>query len=155
MSRVVNLRDAELEPARHARDGHRYANRSLGAELGATLASWGLYELGPGQAAGAYHYELNREEWLLVVSGEVTLRTPAGERVLRAGDIVCFPLGPDGAHSMRNDGAEPARFAMPSTVPRAAWSIVYPDSERVAVVGPGFKRMMRIGEDLSYWEGES
>jgi uncharacterized cupin superfamily protein len=154
MSRVVNLLDAELEAARHARDGHRYANRSLGAEVGAALASWGLYELGPGQAAGAYHYELNREEWLLVVSGEVTLRTPGGERVLRPGDIVCFPLGPDGAHSMRNDGAQPARFAMPSTVPHAAWSIVYPDSERVAVVGPGFKRMMRIGEDLSYWEGE-
>jgi uncharacterized cupin superfamily protein len=154
MSRVVNLLDAVLETARHARDGHRFSNRSVGAELGATRASWGLYELPPGEAAGAYHYELNREEWLLVVSGEVTLRTPAGERVLRAGDIVCFPFGPDGAHSTRNDGDEPARFAMPSTVPRAAWSIVYPDSERVAVVGPGFKRMMRIGDDLSYWEGE-
>jgi hypothetical protein len=55
---------------------------------------------------------------------------------------------------MRNDGDEPARFAMPSTVPRAAWSIVYPDSDRIAVIGTGFKRMMKLSEDLPYWEGE-
>jgi len=31
------------------------------------------YELPPGEAAWAYHYELQREEWLLVVSGEVVV----------------------------------------------------------------------------------
>jgi hypothetical protein len=33
-------------------------------------------------------------------------------------------------------------------------SIAYPDSNRIAVIGPGFKRMMKIGDDLEYWEGE-
>jgi uncharacterized cupin superfamily protein len=153
MTRVFNLLDGELPPARHARDGHRYLQRGLGAELGAKLASWSVYELAPGQAAGAYHYELNREEWLLVVDGKVTLRTPAGERVLRPGDVACFLPGPDGAHAMRNDTDAPARFAMPSTVP-VAWSIVYPDSDRIAVIGPGFKRLMKLSEDVPYWEGE-
>ena len=128
-------------------------NRSLGGELGAKLASLGVYELPPGQGAGAYHYELTREEWLVVVAGAPTLRTPSGERVLHVGDVVCFPPGPDGAHAVRNDTDETVRYAMCSTK-QASWAIVYPDSERVAVIGPGFKRMMRIGEDLSYWEGE-
>jgi uncharacterized cupin superfamily protein len=154
VSRVVNLLELELGEAKHARDGHRYLHRAIGSEVGATLASWSVYELPPGQAAGAHHYELNREEWLLVVEGELTLRTPAGERSVRPGDVVCFAIGPDGAHSVRNDGTAPARFAMASTVPRAAWTIVYPDSDRIAVVGPGFKRMMRMSDDLSYWEGE-
>jgi uncharacterized cupin superfamily protein len=155
MTEIFNLLDGELPlvPDRHARDGHRYANRSLGGELGATLASVGVTELPPGQGAGAYHYELTREEWLIVVAGELTLRTPDGERVLRAGDIVCFLPGPDGAHALRNDSDVPARYAMCSTKEESR-SIVYPDSNRVAVIGPDFKRMMKIGDDLEYWEGE-
>jgi uncharacterized cupin superfamily protein len=153
VTEVFNLLDGELPPARHAREGHRFLNRSIGTERGASFASLGSYELAPGEAGPAYHYELTREEWLFVVSGEVTLRTPEGERVLSAGDVVCFLPGAEGAHSMRNAGDVPARFAMASTK-EASRSIVYPDSDRIAVIGPGFKRMMKIGEDLEYWAGE-
>jgi uncharacterized cupin superfamily protein len=46
---------------------------------------WGgtLYELRPG-AKSPYHWHFGEEEWLLVVGGVPTLRTPKGERVLRA-----------------------------------------------------------------------
>jgi uncharacterized cupin superfamily protein len=153
MTEVFNLLDGDLPAAKHARAGHRLSNRSIGTELGASLASLGSYELPPGEAGPAYHYELTREEWLFVVAGEVTLRTPHGERVLRAGDVACFLPGAEGAHAMRNAGDVPARFAMVSTKEESR-SIVYPDSDRIAVVGPGFKRMMKIGPDLEYWEGE-
>lgn len=153
MTKVFNLLDGELPLAKHARAGHQFLNRSIGSELGASFLSLGGYELPPGSAAGAYHYELTREEWLIVVSGEVTLRTPEGERVLRPGAAVCFLPGAEGAHSMRNDGDVPARFVMGSTKEESR-SIVYPDSERIAVLGPGFKRMMRVTEELEYWEGE-
>jgi uncharacterized cupin superfamily protein len=153
VTEIFNLLDGELAPAKHARDGHRFLNRSIGTEFDAKLASLGAYELGPGEAGPAYHYELTREEWLFVVSGEVTLRTPEGERVLSAGDVVCFLPGADGAHAMRNAGDVPARFAMASTKEESR-SIVYPDTDRIAVIGPGFKRMMKIGSDLEYWEGE-
>lgn len=147
MSGVFNLLDGELvprqpEPGQPARDGHRFLTRGLGAAVGATLASMSVYELPPGQAGADYHFELSREEWLLVVSGEVTLRTPAGERVLRAGDVVCFPAGPEGAHAMRNDGDVVARYAVPSTA-SASKAVVYPDRGRIAVFGPGFE-----------WEGD-
>ena len=80
-----------------------FLNRSLGRDLDAQHCSIGVYELAPGESGADYHFELTREEWLIVVSGELTLRTPAGERVLRAGDTVAFVAGADGAHAVRND----------------------------------------------------
>jgi uncharacterized cupin superfamily protein len=137
---IFNLADGEL--AAHERG---YGNRSLGADHDAKLCSIGVYELAPGQTSADYHFELTREEWLLVVAGEVTLRTPEGERVLGAGDVTCFLPGPDSAHAMRNDGDVPARFAMPSTKEESR-ATVYPDAGQVGVVGPGFSRLLELGE---------
>jgi uncharacterized cupin superfamily protein len=90
-----------------------------------------LYELPPGQAS-PYHWHYGEEELCLVVTGRPTLRTPSGERQLRQWDVAWFPRGPAGAHSLRNDGDEPARILFFSTLsdPEVA---VYPDSERAAV----------------------
>jgi uncharacterized cupin superfamily protein len=137
---IFNLADGDLP--RHERG---FLNRSLGGELGAQHCSIGAFELAPGESSADYHFELTHEEWLVVVAGEVTLRTPAGERVLRAGDVVAFRPGEGGAHAMRNDGDAPARFAMLSTT-EPSRSVVYPDSGKVAVVGPGFFRMLELGE---------
>jgi uncharacterized cupin superfamily protein len=137
---IFNLADCELR--RHERG---FLNRSLGRELGAKHCSIGVYELAPGETGADYHFELTREEWLLVVAGEVTLRTPEGERVLRAGDVVAFLPGEAGAHQMRNDGDAPARLAMLSTKEESR-SVVYPDNGKVAVVAPGFFRLLELGE---------
>jgi uncharacterized cupin superfamily protein len=137
---IFNLAHGELH--RHERG---FLSRSLGKELDAAHCSIGVFELEPGQSAADYHFELTREEWLVVVAGELTLRMPDGERVLRAGDVVAFVPGEAGAHAMRNDSNEPVRFAMPSTLEQSR-SVVYPDSGKVAVVGPGFFRMLELGE---------
>ena len=137
---IFNLLDGELQ-----HNDRGVLNRSLGRELDAAHCSIGVYELAPRQSAADYHFELTREEWLIVVSGELTLRTPDGERVLRAGDTVAFVPGEASAHAMRNDADEPARFAMPSTLEESR-SVVYPDSGRVAVVAPGFFRMLELSE---------
>src|SRR6266545_2291523 len=71
-----------------------------------------LYELPPGQTQVAYHFHHGNEEVLLVLSGTPTLRTPDGERELAAGDVVFFPLGPDGAHQVVNRSGEPARYVI-------------------------------------------
>ena len=89
MSRIFNLRDDELaEAPRAAREGHRFRRTQLTLVHGSKLTGLSVYELSPGEAAWAYHYELNREEWLIVVSGEVVLRSPArrlfGRRALSA-----------------------------------------------------------------------
>jgi uncharacterized cupin superfamily protein len=91
-----------------------------GDVLGATV-----YELGPGNFV-VYHFHHGAEEMLIVLRGTPTLRTPDGERELGKGDVVHFPVGPNGAHARRNDTDAPARYVMVSnrTSPEVA---EYPD----------------------------
>jgi len=154
--RVLNLMSLELSPPREpVPDGHRFLLRSLGGELGAQRTGMTIYEVEPGQATWPYHFELVEEEWLIVIAGEVTLRTPEGERVLRAGDVAVFPPGAAGAHAVRNDGTETARFAMPSNVAETGDGAVYPDSGNFVVRTKGFSHRGRLAEEIGYWDGEA
>ena len=78
--------------------------------LGATV-----YELDPGDFV-VYHFHHAWEELLVVLRGTPTLRTPAGERRLEEGESVYFPLGPDGAHALKNETDAPVRVLMASTI---------------------------------------
>ena len=153
---IFNLRDHALEQddPRAAREGHAMRRVMLGRRAGAERTGFSVYELPPGQGGWAYHYELNREEWLVVVSGELVLRTPRGEEPLRVGDVRCFPVGPDGAHAVRNDSQEPARFAMPSSYPAHAYVAIRPDSNTAFIVGPGVRQIVPLDESLGYWDRE-
>jgi uncharacterized cupin superfamily protein len=93
-------------------DGLRTGQARLGAELGARRTSATVYELPPGQAICPYHYEYGEEEWLLVLDGRPSVRTPDGTRELAPHELVFFPTGPDGAHQVRNDGDATARVVM-------------------------------------------
>jgi uncharacterized cupin superfamily protein len=149
---IFNLRELDGESI-DAPKG-RFSLRSLTEEVGAVHTGLSVYELGPGVATWPYHFELVEEEWLLVVDGEVTLRTPAGERVLRAGDVACFPAGAAGAHAVRNHTDEVARIAMPSTRAKYGDASVYPDSGKFRLSGPGFAHRGFLGDAVEYWQGE-
>ena len=153
--RVFNLRELELGRYDDGPEGHRFSIRSPASELGAVLTGLGVYELELGEATWPYHFELNEEEWLFVVDGELTLRTPDGERTLRPGDIVCFPPGADGAHAVRNNGPGTARFAMPSSAAPDGGGTVYPDTGIFKLFGPGYSHRGKLGEPVEYWEGTS
>jgi uncharacterized cupin superfamily protein len=154
MTEIFNLLDGEVSEDPRVRDGNRFLRTMIGQAVGARLTGLSMYELPPGQAAWAYHYELQREEWLIVVDGEVVVRTPTGDRVLRGGDIVCFPTGEDGAHQVRNESSATARFAMPSSFAGEGYAAIRPDSNTALIVGPGFRRIVPLDGDLEYWERE-
>lgn len=154
MTRIVNLLELQLSPEEGAPPGHAFSGASVSRDLGARRTGLGVYELPPGQAGWPYHFELAEEEWVIVLEGEITLRTPAGERTLRRGDIACFPPGAEGAHAFRNDSERTARFAMPSVVSQTMDAAVYPDSGKIKVSGPGFHRRFELGPEKEYWEGE-
>jgi len=116
-----NVFTDEWDPGEDWSGGGALSKRlARGDVLGATV-----YELGPGNFV-VYHFHHGAEEMLIVLRGTPTLRTPDGERELAEGDVVHFPVGPDGAHALRNDTDSPARYVMVSnrTSPEVA---EYPD----------------------------
>jgi uncharacterized cupin superfamily protein len=131
MSAMPNVFDASFEYDDADPVGYRCGVAKVGEAAGGVAEIAKLYEMPPGRALCPYHYEYE-EEWMLLLSGELTLRAPDGERRLQAGELVCFPAGPDGAHMVTNTGDEPARLLMWSTarVPAVA---VYPDSDKIGV----------------------
>lgn len=106
----------------------RSARLPRGKKIGATL-----YELRPGGTSGLYHFHHGAEELLVVLRGRPTLREPAGERVLAEGDVVHFPVGPDGAHQLSNRTDEPVRYLMVANRPSPE-AVEYPDSGQLSVM---------------------
>jgi uncharacterized cupin superfamily protein len=137
------------------RDGYRHRVTAIGERLGASLLGGSLYELPPGESTWPYHYELGCEEWMVVVSGRPTLRTPAGDLELEAGDVAVFPEGPAGAHKVTNASNEPARILILSS--KAPLAVVhYPDSKKVGIWSrdEGYQALLPVEPTLDYWEGE-
>jgi uncharacterized cupin superfamily protein len=99
------------------RDEAGFRTAAVGERLGAAELGASLYEVAAGETTWPYHFYHAAEELLIVLSGRVMLRAPAGERELGAGDVVVFGAGPGGAHEERNAGSEPARFLLVSTRP--------------------------------------
>ena len=94
-----------------------------------------------------YHYHHGIEEWLYVIAGAPVLREPAGERTLAPGDLVCFPSGHRGAHTVKG----PGRFVIFATGQHVEpWMSVYPDSDKVS--GP--EGMLLRSSAVGYWHGE-
>ena len=91
-----------------------------------------IWEIAPRSTQLPYHFHHVQEELVIVLRGRVTLRTPGGERELREGDVVHFPTGPAGAHSLRNDTDEPVRVLWVSELATAEVA-EYPDSGKVRV----------------------
>ena len=151
-----NVFTDELEYEESDPRGYRNGLARIGEAAGGEALMVKLYALAPGESVCPYHYEYE-EEWLVVLSGTISLRTPAGEEELETGAVVCFPPGPGGAHKTTNRGAEPARLLMFSSAREPAVA-VYPDSDKIGV-WPGNADdkviLHRADGGVDYWDGET
>ena len=136
-------------------DGYHAGMDRFGPKIGASKIGATVYELPPGQSLCPYHYESD-EEWVLVLQGELTVRHPGGEDVLKAGEVTCFPIGAEGAHKTTNRGTEAVRLIMFSTKEDPAYTI-YPDSNKIGIwTGRRDEHVLtRMGENLDYYDGEA
>ena len=151
----VNIADPTFRYDEDDPDGFRAGMYRFGAELGASQTGSSVYELPPGQAVCPYHYEYGEEEWALVLDGRPSLRTPDGVEELGPFDVVFFPMGPAGAHQIRNDSDATARVLMWSTVVTPT-ATAYPDSDKVGI-WTGTKSenvMVRRSSGVGYYDGE-
>jgi uncharacterized cupin superfamily protein len=61
-----------------------------------------LLQLPPGAASSQRHWHSAEDEFVYVVSGELTLVTDKGAEILRAGDCAAFPKGAADGHQLVN-----------------------------------------------------
>jgi uncharacterized cupin superfamily protein len=138
-------------------EGFRAGIIRPGSDWSATKTGASFYELPAGQSICPYHYEWAEEEWLFVIEGRPTLRDPDGEHALEAGDLVFFPIGPDGAHKVTNRTDATVRVLMFSNIEQPAVT-VYPDSDKIGVHTGGDRSdnvmVRRESGGLDYYDGE-
>jgi uncharacterized cupin superfamily protein len=103
------MKKIDIEAA-ETRTGSRYPSpfheacmdktrRRLGVAAGLSQFGVNLMTLRPGAWSSQRHWHSRDEEFVFVVSGELTLVTDAGEEVLKQGDCAGFKAGdPDGHH---------------------------------------------------------
>jgi uncharacterized cupin superfamily protein len=151
---IFNLNADEWDRVEE-RDGWRSKDAFVGRRLGAEMLGGSLYELEPGDRLWPYHLHHANEEWLVVVRGRPTLRSPDGEQQLNEGDVVVFPRGQGGAHQVSNRTGAPIRVLMLSSM-QAPDIVEYPDSGKVGARSVAGERILLScpGPILDYWDGE-
>jgi uncharacterized cupin superfamily protein len=147
---TVNIASCDLDEVVE-RGEFRCAASTLTERLGANVIGATVYEMQAGDKQGPYHYHHGVEEWMYVVSGTPIHRDPSGERALEPGDLVAFPSGPRGAHTVHG----PGRIVVFSTGARGwgeAFVTVYPDSDKIGAA-PGV--MFRRRDALDSWREDA
>ena len=154
---VVN-RD-ELQPMEMKKGKHHVVGRRFGPAAGNRQIGGTLVELAPGAISYPFHYHCMNEETIYVISGTGTARIGDQRVKIRAGDWIAYPIGPEHAHQMINDGSEPLVYLTIATAHKCE-VVGYPDSKKVAALAgetfekPWIRQIWRAGETLDYWEGE-
>jgi uncharacterized cupin superfamily protein len=143
---TIDLQWDDGDPA-----GYHVGGKPVGPLVGASQLGLSVYELPPGNSVCPYHYEVGMEEWLIVLVGRPTLRTPDGEQVLRPWDVAFFAGDETGAHKVTNATGETVRIAMLSTKDQPNVTI-YPDSEKLGAWPPG--KLFTLESAVDYFQGE-
>ncbi|HNY46688.1 MAG TPA: cupin domain-containing protein [Casimicrobium sp.] len=95
------------------------------------LSQFGAYvqTLHPGARSSNNHWHENEDEFLLVLSGEVTVTEGVEVQVLHAGDSACWPAGVPNAHHVSNRSSELCSYVIVGT--RVNQDVChYPDTGR-------------------------
>jgi uncharacterized cupin superfamily protein len=154
--RRVSISDPDFTHDPDDPEGFRAGMFRIGRDVGAKQTGTTVYEIPPGQSVCPYHYEYGEEEWLLVLEGRPTVRTPDATEQVEPFEVVFFPTGPEGAHRISNDTDAPVRVLMWSNVvyPTAT---AYPDSGKVGIF-TGDKSedlMVERSSGVDYYHGET
>ena len=159
---VEPTNEGDLDWKEYDYDETTFHRKELGDAAGTDQLGCSLYELPPGKKSWPYHYHTANEEAMYVLSGSGRVRGPEEVSAVTAGDYLAFPVGGSGGHRVANDGDEPLRYLMLSTMVEPDVT-VYPDSGKFGVYAgapPGstgertVSGYYRIDDDVDYWNGE-
>ena len=155
---MSEIKHSKIEniPASHKCDheDYEYFRRKFIPFGGAKNTLVSVYEIPPGKAAYPYHYHHKNEETFCILSGEGSLKTPEGERKVRAGELLFFPAGPEGAHKLTNSSETEMLTYIDFDVVHDLDIAVYPDSGKIGIWGMGINKIYPQDADVDYYDGE-
>ncbi|ELZ14563.1 cupin [Haloterrigena salina JCM 13891] len=158
----INESDLEWNEYDPEPDDVAFRRKQLSTAADADDLGCSLYELPPGRRSWPYHYHTANEEAVYVLAGDGLLVAADGETPLEEGDFASFSADESGGHRIVNDGNEPLRYLMVSTMNEPDIT-VYPEMETFGVyVGspPGGREerslegYYRIDDEVPYWDGD-
>jgi uncharacterized cupin superfamily protein len=104
--------------------------QQLGDAGGLTQFGVNLLTLPPGSWSSQRHWHTAEDEFVYVLSGEVTLITNKGEEVMRPGDFAAFPKNDGDGHHLVNKSKAPATVLEVGARPDEDF-VTYPDIDMI------------------------
>ncbi|CAG9335266.1 unnamed protein product [Blepharisma stoltei] len=120
-SRTTSLYPSEFKPACEGRE-----KKALGNQFNLNQFGVNLVKLLPGAASSQRHYHLQEDEFIYVLSGNITLVINEGEEILSPGMCCGFKAGDPNGHQLINKTAEPVEYLEIGTRSLND-EIIYPD----------------------------
>ena len=133
---------------------YEYFRRKFIPFGGAKNTMVSIYEIPPLKSAYPYHYHHKNEETFYILSGEGVLKTPDGEKTVRAGELLFFPTGPKGAHKLTNSSETEDLVYIDFDVVHEIDVTAYPDSGKLGIWGMGINKIYPENADVDYYAGE-
>ncbi len=84
--------------------------RALGDAFGLSHFGVNLVTLMPGSWSAQRHWHTREDEFVMVLEGEATLVTDAGEQILGPGMVAGFPAGKADGHHLVNKSGTPVTY---------------------------------------------
>ncbi len=129
----VSQRTGYPEPFKAAVAGR--SRQRVGNAAGLTNFGVNLTTLAPGAQSALRHWHSHQDEFIYVVSGELTLVTDAGETLLTSGMMAGFPAGvADGHHLINRSDVIATYLEIGDRTPNDRAE--YPDNDLLALSKP-------------------
>jgi uncharacterized cupin superfamily protein len=130
---IIREADAPVEASGDDAAAGGYRCVFLSEAGGLTQFGANLETLAPGARSSICHWHEAEDEFVYMLSGEVTLHEGGTARPLLPGEAACFRAGTAAGHYLENTGGGDARYLIVGT--RAARDrVTYPDHDRVLTV---------------------
>jgi uncharacterized cupin superfamily protein len=150
---ITNINKLTAKHQNIHKDYEYYKKIVLNGEQG-DKCNVSIYEVPPGKSAYPYHYHFQSVEVFYIISGIGSLRTPKGEKIVTAGDIIAFPASEAGAHKLTNTSGSEILIYIDFDTYHSPEVSFMPDSKKSVVYGKGIRKVIKDNNEVNYYDGE-
>jgi uncharacterized cupin superfamily protein len=124
---------------------------NLSRQVEAKNLVFDMRQLAPDTYSFPYHYHRNAEELMMIMSGEMTMRSADGFQVVKQGEVIFCEMGENGAHQFYNHTDKPCTYLDVKTY-LGLDAVVYPDSGKIMI--SRYNEVFKDVDRVDYFTGE-